>query len=134
LGRSPAARQMRRGSEWLEALATHEARRAQGAGERRHPPVCVVLTRNDNIVYPQAEQVLPGARVVRLDGVGHLDLVYRRSVWRLVEADSTRLESWPRTVGAPGTGLRRTAATLCEMPEWAVPSESTMSASRLARI
>ena len=93
LGRSPAARQMRRGSEWLEALATHEARRAQGAGERRHPPVCVVLTRNDNIVYPQAEQVLPGARVLRLHGVGHLDLVYRPAVWRLVEAEIRRFES-----------------------------------------
>ena len=85
LGRSLDARQMRRGSEWLGKLAADEA--AIG------PPFCIILSRNDNIVYPQAEQVLPGARVLRLDGVGHLDLVYRSSVWRLVEAEIGRFRS-----------------------------------------
>lgn len=90
LGRSTAARQMRRASEWLDALATHEASRAGGPDEARRPPVCIVLTRNDNIVYPQGDQALPGARVVPLEGVGHLDLVYRRSVWRLVASELDR--------------------------------------------
>lgn len=87
LGHSLDARQMRRGSDWLARLEAHEA---QAAGK---PPFCIVITGNDNIVYPQDEQVLPGARVLRLHGVGHLGLLYRPAVWRLVETEIRRFES-----------------------------------------
>lgn len=100
VGRSPAAREMRRGSAWLEALAAHEAQQREASGDAAAPPLCIILTLNDNIVYPQGEQVLPGARVLRLDGVGHLDLVYRPSVGRLVEAEIARLEAGITAAGA----------------------------------
>ena len=98
LGQTLNARQMRRGSAWLAALEAHE-RIAD------FPPCSVIITRNDNIVYPQAEQVLPGARVLRVDGIGHLGLVYDAAVWRLVEEEIRRFEaiaadSVARTPGA----------------------------------
>jgi len=99
LGLSPDARQMRRGSDWIAGLDAHEER--AGATLAR----CVILTRNDYIVYPQSDQVLPGARILRLDGVGHLGLVYQPAVWRMVDEEIARIEATAsaRPAGAPGT-------------------------------
>src|SRR5690606_27705003 len=86
LGQTANTRQMRRNRAWLAALEAHE--RSTPA-----PPCSVILTRNDNIVYPQAEQVLPGAHVVTVDGIGHLSLVYHPAAWRLIDGELRRLEA-----------------------------------------
>lgn len=101
LGLSRSARQMRRDSEWLAALAAHER-------EAGLPPCSIILTANDNMVYPQGEQVLAEARVRRLDGVGHLDLVYEPLVWRLVEEEIGRIEA--RGAGSAAEDARAVAS------------------------
>ncbi len=85
LGRTLNTRQMRRDSAWIAALEAHERAATM-------PPCGVILTRNDNIVYPQADQVLPGARVLPLEGIGHLGLAYHPAAWRLVDEEIRRFE------------------------------------------
>jgi len=68
-GHGRNAAQMRQDSAWLQALDASEP-----AGMRRL--FTIVLTHHDNIVVPAAAQVLPGARVIELGGLGHLTLAY----------------------------------------------------------
>lgn len=72
--------QMRRGSRWLAELSASEdaARRAR---------MTVVLTHHDNIVVPQADQTLPGARTVELSGLGHVALATDPAVAALIERE-----------------------------------------------
>ncbi len=69
------ARQMRRGSDWLRALAAREA-----AASRPARFVCV-WSDCDNIVLPPLTATLPGAEQRRLAGVGHLTMVYEPAAY-----------------------------------------------------
>ena len=58
----------------------------------------IALTPQDNIVYPQREQVLPGAPVTVFDGLGHLQLCLAPAViaWVLAElAELAELTTTP---------------------------------------
>ena len=77
LGRGRNVRQMRRGSDWLRRLAAEEP--AEGLRK-----FTVVLSRQDNIVAPQAVQTLPGATTVTLHGLGHISLACDPRVARIV--------------------------------------------------
>jgi len=61
------AAQMAWHSAWLQALQASES---PATRQLMH----IALTRHDNIVYPQREQVLEGAAVTEFEGVGHLEL------------------------------------------------------------
>ena len=52
---------------WLQDLAASESPATRAL-------LRIALTPQDNIVYPQREQVLPGAPVTVFDGLGHLQL------------------------------------------------------------
>ncbi|OIN93124.1 MAG: hypothetical protein AUJ20_05285 [Comamonadaceae bacterium CG1_02_60_18] len=54
-------------SGWLADLAASE-----DAAQRAL--MHLAITEQDNIVFPQAEQVLPGAQVTRFSGIGHLQM------------------------------------------------------------
>lgn len=109
----PNVRQMRRGSAWLARLEADEQHRPR-------PPFTVILTLNDNIVYPQAGQVMPDARVVALAGIGHLALLRDARVRRILDEELDRFEDrvlgeertadaragQARITGSPGAGLR----------------------------
>lgn len=73
LGQGANARQMRRDSPWLQALAATEP-------ADRLARFTVVISWQDNIVAPQGLQTLPGARTVALSGIGHITLAYDRRV------------------------------------------------------
>ncbi len=70
-------------SDWLQALADSETIEKR---QRMH----MALTLQDNIVYPQQEQVLPGAHVVNFDAMGHLQMcLHPRVLGWLVQAVDT---------------------------------------------
>lgn len=69
------ARQMRRNSPWLSALAEDEAE----DGRRRH--FTCFYSHCDNIVMPASTGVLPGADNRHIDGMPHIALVYAPEVW-----------------------------------------------------
>lgn len=83
---TPNSLQMVWQSHWIQALAASEsaATRAQ---------MRIALTPQDNIVYPQREQVLPGAAVKIFEGLGHVALCYDREVinWVLSELPGSAL-------------------------------------------
>jgi pimeloyl-ACP methyl ester carboxylesterase len=66
---SPAANgaQMVWHSPWLQALQASEKQATRRLMQ-------IALTRHDNIVFPQREQVLAGAAVTEFEGLGHLEL------------------------------------------------------------
>ena len=70
---TPNGAQMVWQSNWLQALADSEdpAKRAL---------MHIAITAQDNVVYPQAEQVLPGAQVKHFQGIGHLQMCLDRAV------------------------------------------------------
>lgn len=68
-GPGVAARQMRRGSEFLVAL---------NALRLPTPPVTSLFSPDDNLVAPAASPVLPGARNLELRGLGHFALLRSR--------------------------------------------------------
>ncbi|MDD2918022.1 alpha/beta fold hydrolase [Rhodoferax sp.] len=74
--------QMNWHSPWLQAL---QAAESQATRQLIH----IALTRHDNIVYPQREQVLEGAAVTEFEGVGHLELCLDDRViqWLLQKLD-----------------------------------------------
>lgn len=63
------ARQMRQGSEFLEALAEGEGEAGPGC------PATSIYTLHDNLVAPQETSRLPWARNVALQGLGHIDIL-----------------------------------------------------------
>lgn len=79
LGSQANVRQMRPDSPWIRQLRDDER-------ERGLPPTTVILSLHDNIVTPQADQVLDGATVLAWRGYGHVDLLYRKDVWEAVAA------------------------------------------------
>ena len=64
---TPNGAQMEWHSPWLQALEHSETRATRSL-------IRIALTHQDNIVYPQREQVLAGASITEFDGVGHLEL------------------------------------------------------------
>ena len=86
-------RQMRPASRFIRELEAHEA-------EHGLPKTTVVLSLHDNIVAPQANQTLPGARTQAWLGHGHLSLVFRSSVWsRLMQVCDAQAIDLPRDQG-----------------------------------
>lgn len=77
LSATESARQMRWRSAWLQELAASEP------ASTRHL-MRIALTPQDNIVYPQREQVLAGVPVTVFDGLGHLSLCFDENVIRWV--------------------------------------------------
>ena len=72
LFRSAPARQMRPGSEWLQALNASE----DGVWP---VPVTSIYSLHDNLVAPPRSAVLAGARLHELTGLGHLSLLRERA-------------------------------------------------------
>ncbi len=79
---TPNGKQMDWRSAWLQELATSES--AATGGLMR-----IALSPQDNIVYPQRKQVLPGVPVTVFDGLGHLELCLDNAVidWVLKQLD-----------------------------------------------
>jgi triacylglycerol esterase/lipase EstA (alpha/beta hydrolase family) len=77
-GHGPNARQMRPDSDWLRGLAAAEAPALRAR-------FTIVLSHHDNIVAPQAVQVLPDAKVVEFSAIGHLSLALDARVADVVE-------------------------------------------------
>jgi len=77
-GLSPNARQMRPGSRWLQALAAAEP------ADRAARCTCL-LAGCDNVVFPAALAVWPGAAVTVVEGAAHLDLIDRPQAWAALE-------------------------------------------------
>ncbi|MCF8160390.1 MAG: alpha/beta fold hydrolase [Polaromonas sp.] len=67
------AAQMAWHSAWLQALQASET-----AATRRL--MHIALTRHDNIVYPQREQILPDTTVTEFRGIGHLEMCLNAQV------------------------------------------------------
>jgi triacylglycerol lipase len=74
-------KQMRYGNEWLATLAEAEMAATNGA------PVVSIGTENDNLVYPPESADLPGAKNVRLKGVGHVSLQFSVEAADLIAAE-----------------------------------------------
>jgi hypothetical protein len=53
-----------------------------------------VATRDDNLVIPRSSPLLPGAKQIELDGVGHLALIEDPRAWQIV-ADEANSASAP---------------------------------------
>lgn len=77
---SPNGRQMRWQSDWLRDLA-------QAESEEVRALMRIAISPQDNIVYPQREQVLPGVHATVFEGMGHLQLCVEPAVidWVLQE-------------------------------------------------
>lgn len=71
-------RQMRIGSRWLDALAADER-------DRLHPAkFTAVLSYDDNVLGPRDSGCLPGAKDVRVVGVGHVEMAFSKRIQDLV--------------------------------------------------
>ena len=81
LGPGENARQMRRDSDFLRALARAEG--ALGPGV----PFTSIYSTHDNLVAPQETSVLPWARNVAMHGIGHVDLLGSPELARLILAE-----------------------------------------------
>ena len=83
-------RQMLWHSDWLQALAASES-------DSTRCLMHIVLTPQDNIVYPQREQVLSGVPVTVFEGLGHLELCFSPPVaaWVVQQLEETSLTCKP---------------------------------------
>ena len=83
---TPNGQQMGWRSAWLQELAASESAATRSL-------MRIALTPQDNIVYPQREQVLPGVPVTVFDGLGHLELCLDKAVidWVLQQLDDPAL-------------------------------------------
>lgn len=78
LGLGEHARQMRRGSTFLRALAEAEAARPPAL------PALSIYTVHDNLVAPQDTSRLEWARNVAVAGLGHIDVIVSERIYPLV--------------------------------------------------
>jgi pimeloyl-ACP methyl ester carboxylesterase len=81
LGFGPHARQMERGSAFLEAISRTEAASAPTV------PTLSIYSAHDNLVSPQDTSRLPWARNVALAGVGHVGILASHEAFELVLAE-----------------------------------------------
>lgn len=79
-------------SDWLTALAAAE-------DEARRALFVSIYSRHDNIVAPQSSAILPGARNVGLDLVGHVALGFDREVGERVLAEIISVRQSRSTAG-----------------------------------
>ena len=80
---TPNGKQMLLGSDWLHTLAKDES----PATRQR---MRLALSPSDNVVYPQREQVLPGAPVTVFEDLGHLELLDTQVIaWALKQLEDT---------------------------------------------
>jgi pimeloyl-ACP methyl ester carboxylesterase len=82
IGAGANARQMGPGSPFMQGLA-----------QALPPPlarkfVCLA-TRDDNLIVPRSSPLLPGARHVVLEGVGHLDLIKDPRAWQVLREETS---------------------------------------------
>jgi pimeloyl-ACP methyl ester carboxylesterase len=77
LGHGANARQMARGSAYLNALAGVETL------ERRRRFICIASA-DDNLVVPRSSPLLPDAEHHVIDGVGHLALLEDPRAWAMI--------------------------------------------------
>jgi len=93
LGHSRNARQMARGSRFIEQLAADD----RGRWSR----FTTVATRDDNLVVPRSSPLLPGARQIEIDGIGHLALLEDRRAWQIVADEAhTAFAAPPQPIAA----------------------------------
>lgn len=64
---TPNGLQMAWHSDWLQALAASES-------DAKRALMQLAITAQDNVVFPQTAQVLPGAQVTQFEGIGHLQM------------------------------------------------------------
>jgi triacylglycerol lipase len=83
---TPNGRQMEWHSEWLATLAQSETAAIRAMFE-------IAITPQDNIVYPQRAQVLPGTTATVFDGLGHLQLCLDPAVLRWLAARVAELDT-----------------------------------------
>jgi triacylglycerol lipase len=76
LGHSRNARQMARNSRFVAHLANQD--------RGRWPRFTTVATRDDNLVIPRSSPLLPEAKQIQLDGVGHLALIEDPRAWQVI--------------------------------------------------
>jgi len=76
LGYGRNARQMAHGSRFVKGLRDDD----RGRWSR----FTTVATRDDNLVIPRSSPLLPGAKQIELDGVGHLALIEDRRAWQII--------------------------------------------------
>ena len=76
LGHSRNARQMARGSRFIQQVAAHD--------RGRWTRFTTVVTRDDNLVVPRSSPLLPGSKQFEIDGVGHLALIEDPRAWRVI--------------------------------------------------
>jgi pimeloyl-ACP methyl ester carboxylesterase len=76
LGHSRNARQMARGSRFIEHLKQHD--------RGRWARFTTVATRDDNLLIPRSSPLLAGAKQTELDGVGHLALIEDPRAWQVI--------------------------------------------------
>jgi pimeloyl-ACP methyl ester carboxylesterase len=81
LGHSRNARQMAKGSRFVAELKRDD----HGRWRR----FTTVATRDDNLVVPRSSPLLPGAKQVELDGVGHLALIEDPRAWQVIVDEVT---------------------------------------------
>jgi len=97
-GFTPNVRNMATDSEWLARLRDREGRRSSDP----YRAFTCVFTYHDNLVTPQHNAVLPGARQIPLTGIGHLSLALSPRVLDYVLEEVARLgdalSDTPRTV------------------------------------
>ena len=76
VGHSRNARQMARGSRFIQQVAAHD--------RGRWTRFTTVVTRDDNLVVPRSSPLLPGSKQFEIDGVGHLALIEDPRAWRVI--------------------------------------------------
>lgn len=74
---TPNGQQMGWRSPWLQALSAHETAEARAL-------IRIAITPQDNIVYPQRAQVLPGIEPTIFEGIGHVQMCVDQPVIRWV--------------------------------------------------
>jgi triacylglycerol esterase/lipase EstA (alpha/beta hydrolase family) len=84
--RTANGRQMCWNSQWLADLAASESETARAL-------MHIAITAQDNIVYPQRAQVLPGVEVTVFEGMGHLQMCLEKPVidWVLAHLSPVHL-------------------------------------------
>lgn len=82
---TPNGRQMAWRSKWLTRLAAQES-------DATRALMHIAITAQDNIVYPQRNQVLPGVPTTVFEGMGHLQMCLKKTVidWVLAQLAAPR--------------------------------------------
>lgn len=119
------AEQMRPDGDWLRGLAESELGASDDSREAgvdapagdpstrparplRELRLTVILSRHDNVVVPQSNQTLDGARTIMFDGIGHVRLLSDPAVMEAVEEALKEAPDGPALSPAPRREAGRT--------------------------